>query len=396
MEKTSSIAYIFVVLSKWRRIFFAIFFIFAVLGVTISLLLPKWYRAESTIIPSSSYEGLSLTSALNPFQGGPFAFGASDELMKYLGILKSRTVSEAAIERFSLIELWGSRDMDAAVGTINKRVIIKLSDEGLIIVEAWEHNPQLTADLANFFVDQLQQVNTRLSVQSAYANRLFLEDRVDEMTVKLTEAEDKLRRFQEEKGAYAITDQTKAMIETAAGIQAQIYAIEVEIQVLEGSVKPDYPQLVNRRLELKELKKTMKTLQSDAASEDEANFQIPFDKIPEVGLVYLRLYREVEKHQKILEFLIPQFEQARFEEVKNTPAVQVLDRASPPLRKAKPVRSRLTLVIVFIGMLLTLMYVFIAERLRKMRSEDEEAYSQISSSMGAVVSDLKFWRRNKS
>ena len=371
------------------------FFIFAVLGIAISLLLPKWYRTESTIIPSSSYEGFNLASALNPFQGGPLSFGASDELMKYLGILKSRTVREAAVNEFNLLELWSSRDMDAAIRTINKRVIIKLSDEGLIIVEAWEQDPILASNLANFFVDQLQQVNTRLSVQSAHANRVFLEDRVDEMTVKLTKAENELRQFQEENGAYAITDQTRAMIETAAEIQAKIYSIEVEIQVLEGSVKSDHPQLVNRRLELRELKKTMRNLQTNSDAESEASFQIPFDRIPEVGLVYLRLYRDVEKHQKIIEFLIPQLEQARFEEVKNTPAVQVLDRAKPPLRKAKPVRSRLTLVIVFIGMLLTLIYVFIAERWRAMRIEDEETYNQISSSWGAIVSDLMFWRRKR-
>lgn len=391
----SPLAYIFVIFSKWRRLFFINFFIFAALGVTISLLLPKWYRAESTIIPSVSYSGFDITAALNPFQGGQFPFGTSDDLMKFLGILKSRTVQEAAIREFDLMKLWKSRDMDVAVRTMQKRVVIEINDEGLIVVRVWEKKPQLAADLANFFVGQLQEVNIELSTQSARANRVFLEDRVEEINIKLAGAEEELRCFQEANGAYSIPEQTKAMIETAAEIQAHIYMLEVEIQVLEGSMKPDHPQLVNKQLELNELKKTLQSLQSDNLESNETGFQIPFERIPEVGMTYIRLYREAEKHQKILEYLIPQLEQARLEEVKNTPSVQVLDEAKPPFRKAKPVRSHLTLIILFIGMLLTAAYALLAEKWIKVKEEQKDTYQQIAHSWNAIISDLKFWRWKK-
>jgi uncharacterized protein involved in exopolysaccharide biosynthesis len=258
-----------------------------------------------------------------------------------------------------------------------------------------DNNPKLASDIANFFVQQLQEVNTRLSTQSAKANRIFLEGRVADINASLTRAEDTLRSFQEKKGAYSIPEQTQALISTAADIQAQIYALEVEIQVLVNSVKPDHPELLNRRLQLGELQKTMKTLETDIPAKDRADFQIPFSKIPEVGLEYIRLLREVEKYQKILEFLYPQLEQARLEEVKNTPTVQVLDFAQPAIRKAKPSRARVTIFITLMGLILTTIYILIYERWSELRMTDAKAYLQITNSWKAIKTDLMFWRKIK-
>ncbi|MBC8277090.1 MAG: hypothetical protein H8E46_02585 [FCB group bacterium] len=394
MDRSNSIAFIFVVLAKWRRVLVRNFFVAAVLGVTVSLVMPNWYRSASTIIPADTFGDFNLASALNPFGAGAFSLASGgSQVMILMGILKSRTVKEAAIEKFDLMELWGNNNIEAALKTIDKRVFIGLDDEGLIFVEAWEKDPQLASDLALFFVEQLEIVNTRLSIQSAKANRIFLEERVDEMMKSLGQSEDSLRVFQELNGAYAIPEQTRVMIETAAQIQAAIYALDVEIEVLKNSVNSDHPELVNRRLEIRELKKKMDNLENRTSPEGLAAFQIPFDKIPQVGLEYIRLFREVEKFNRIFEFLIPQLENARLEEVKNTPTIQILDRARPAEKKSKPKRSRVTLVITFMGLLLTSLYILLAEKWGNLRDNDNRSYQEIESSWKAISADLKFWRK---
>jgi uncharacterized protein involved in exopolysaccharide biosynthesis len=81
-------------------------------------------------------------------------------------------------------------------------------------------------------------------------------------------------------------------------------------------------------------------------------------------LAYFRLFRRVEIGNKLLEFIIPLYEQAKFEEKKDTPILQVIDDAVPPLKKAYPQRLFLTLVITVAAMLITLLALILREVVR--------------------------------
>ena len=73
-----------------------------------------------------------------------------------------------------------------------------------------------------------------------------------------------------------------------------------------------------------------------------------FEEVPEIGVGYARLYREVVLQEKIMEFLLPLYEQAKIQEAKDTPTVQVLDEAVIPIKKHRPKRA---IMVVFFGML---------------------------------------------
>jgi len=397
MQSASKLASVFVTAAKWRRILVVNFFIFAFLGAGISLLLPKWYKANSTIIPSNKYsQGIDLAAMLNPFAGtGLDLSSAGSDMITFLGILKSRTIGEAAVKKFNLIDYWGSRNMDDALITLDSRISVDINNEGFILLEVEEKDPVLAADLVNFMVAQLDSVNKALSVQNAKATREFLEARVNEMMALLNAAEDSLRDFQEKNGAYSIPEQTMAMIQISADLQAQIYALEVKMQLLQGSVNADHPELLNSKLELKELKSKLNSLEGKGSSGDLAKYQIPFAKIPEIGMEFIRLTREVEKFGMILQVLYPQLENAKLEEVKNTPTIQVLDTARPALLRFKPTRSKITMIITFMGMALTVLYIIIAERWNAMRQTDEASYRQIDASWKAILTDAIFWKKRK-
>jgi len=397
MQQGSNLASFFIVAAKWRRVLLINFFIFAILGAGISLILPKWYKAYSTIIPSNKNQpGIDIAQMLNPFASTGMNFTpAGIEMVTFLGIIKSRMVKEAAIEQFHLIEYWKSRNLDDALSTFDKRLNADINDEGFIVVELEERKPQLAANLVNFMVDKLDSVNKALSVQSAQATRKFLEDRVQEMMLSLQTAEDTLRRFQEKNGAYAIPEQTLAMIQSSADLQAQIYTLEIKVQLLQSSVNSDYPELLNSKLQLKELKAKLQALEGKGGSADLAKYQIPFDKIPEVGIEFIRLKRDVEKFSSILQVLIPQLENAKLEEVRNTPTIQVLDKARPAMLKSKPARSKITIIITLMGMAMTCIYILIAERWSALRESDEVSYNQIYTSWRDIARDLAFWRKKK-
>ncbi|GAJ22508.1 unnamed protein product, partial [marine sediment metagenome] len=78
-----------------------------------------------------------------------------------------------------------------------------------------------------------------------------------------------------------------------------------------------------------------------------AGFSIPFAKLPELSLEYVRLLRDAKVQEAIYELLTQQYEQAKIMEVKDTPTVQILDRASPPEKKTSPKRSRIVIMAPF-------------------------------------------------
>ena len=51
---------------------------------------------------------------------------------------------------------------------------------------------------------------------------------------------------------------------------------------------------------------------------------------------------------KIMEFILPQFEQAKIQEAKDTPTVQILDEAVQPIKKHRPKRM---IIVLFYGLL---------------------------------------------
>ena len=71
--------------------------------------------------------------------------------------------------------------------------------------------------------------------------------------------------------------------------------------------------------------------------------------------------REVEIGQSILQFVLPLYEQAKFEEQKDTPILQIIDYAEAPPKKSFPPRALMTLIINFGIFIILTLYIFFKE-----------------------------------
>ena len=70
--------------------------------------------------------------------------------------------------------------------------------------------------------------------------------------------------------------------------------------------------------------------------------------------------------------MIPQLEQAKVTEVKNTPTVQVIDPAIPAEYKYKPKRAVIVILAVMLALILHVLYLLLNEYLTRRRTEDEQ------------------------
>jgi uncharacterized protein involved in exopolysaccharide biosynthesis len=77
----------------------------------------------------------------------------------------------------------------------------------------------------------------------------------------------------------------------------------------------------------------------------------------------------VEINSAVLEFLVPLYEQAKFQEEKDIPVLQVLDEAIPPTKKSYPPRTIFTLLISFGAFLFAFFSILAYENGNWVRSE---------------------------
>ena len=147
-----------------------------------------------------------------------------------------------------------------------------------------------------------------------------------------------------------------ATISAAAELKAQVISKEIEVNVLQNYVGTSHSEFQRAVNELRELEKKYEDMVSkrgtDSSEEDAAGrtqgLFLRLEEVPEIGVGYARLYREVVLQEKIMEFLLPLYEQAKIQEAKDTPTVQVLDEAVIPIKKHRPKRA---IMVVFFGML---------------------------------------------
>jgi uncharacterized protein involved in exopolysaccharide biosynthesis len=360
---------------KWRRVFIVNLVVVALLTTIVSLILPKWYRATAVIMtPEDDAGAIDVAALLSNLPVNVGGLGISlgpTESMNYLAILRSRTVWENIIYRFDLQRVYKEENIELTLKELNENVEFTVGKEGQIIVEVLDKSPGRAAAMANAFVSQLDSLNKIFKIDKARSNRLWLQRRFEENTQALHAAEQNLKTFKQQHGVIDIPEQTKAAIAGAAELQADIYAAEIELAVKEKYFTSTNEEILKMRAEVQELKRKLSELESGAGLEG-ANGKnaphrlfIPFAELPDLALEYARLYRNVLVQGKLFEVIFQMYEQAKIQEAKDTPTVQILDTARTPIRKAKPKRALMIILSGFLSLVVTGLFVFTKEFLNR-------------------------------
>ena len=97
-----------------------------------------------------------------------------------------------------------------------------------------------------------------------------------------------------------------------------------------------------------------------------------------------------------MEFLLPQYEQAKIQEAKDTPTVQVLDKAVPPDLRAKPKRAIMVIMVGFISFLFCTIFVFSLENYHRIRNDENNTWNKIFNEIETDLSKfLQKFRKNR-
>jgi len=355
------------------------------------LFAPKWFKATASVFPAEKNDLLSTLSGISGLAKGFSASkglaalaGGNSESDKYLAILKSSTIIDDVIKKFDLKKEYDRENdyYEKVVKDWQSNCELEIQDEGNLTISVYDKDPQKAANIANYLVDKLNEVNTDLSVTNAKANREFVEKRYLQCVGDINTLETGMKQFQQQYGVIAVPEQLEATVKSMASIYLDLYKKEVAFNVMQQTYGKDSPLTENAKLEMNELRKKINQLNNGTDdSQKEVKLLIPFKEAPELGNEYLKIFRNLEIQYKILEFIQPLYEQAKIEEVRNTPSVLVLDKAAPTDRKAKPKGTIYAMIAFVVSLGIGFFVVFTIESMKKFRKISPRNYEFIKNSL---------------
>lgn len=379
-DEINLLEYLLVIVKYKKMIFYSCGIAF-VLSCLVSLLLPNIYTATTMILPPQQEKG-----GLGTMLGGVGDLAAlagvslgrhSGEL--YIAMLKSRTMSDAVIDRFNLMERYEWKFRSNAYKALKKKVNVSLEEKGgLITISVEDKNPQMAADIAKSYVEELKNLNIKINLSSAGRQRQFLEKRLAVVKNDLTQAEERLKVFQEQNKAIRIDDQATAIIEAIAQLKGELAGKEVELGVLLSSHTEKNPQVMALHEAISQIKGQIHKLErSSSGKNGSEDIFITTSDVPEMGVQYARLLREFKVQETIYELLTKQYEVAKIEEAKNTSTIEIIDPAVVPDRKSKPKRSMIVVFMTFAVGFVAVIVAFIKEYGSRMEEKDRRLWAEI-------------------
>jgi tyrosine-protein kinase Etk/Wzc len=369
------------VVRKHLRLIVALYAIAVLATMGYSLWLPKIYESTATILAPDErgIRGLGLAAALATSGVAQAVPGLSMPSLTpqrdmFVSVLKSRTMAQDVVQRFDLQTRYEALLQSDAIRRLSGMTTVTLSKDGVISVEVEETDPKLAAEVANFYVTNLDRMLTRFATTEARKQRVFIADRLTETERELRRAEEALRHFQETNKVIALQEQARGAAETAAQLKGEIMASEVQLEVMRKFATDANPDVVKVKQRIQEMKRHLSGMQYGKGwvlpaetrnpGEPRNEIYVPFVQVPELGMELARLMRDAKVQETVYTLLTQQLEQAKIAEVSDMLTVQALDKAVPADRKSKP-KTVINMAIagitsLFVGILLAFFLEYVA------------------------------------
>jgi tyrosine-protein kinase Etk/Wzc len=364
-----------IVLAKRRSFIFKFVGVTVLVSVITVLLLPNSYTGNAKILPPQQNQSMGAMAALS--QLGPLAalagpgLGLRSPSDIYVAMLKSDTVANGLIDRFSLMSVYSKKLRIDARRRLADRTEISAGKDGVISISVDDRSPQRAADLANAYVEELEKLTKTLNMTEAGKRRLFFEREVKMENDSLADAEVALKQTQEKTGLILLDSQSKAMIESVTLLRAGIAAQEVKVQAMRSFATTENPDLVLAEQELATMRTQLDRLERGTGKRSIAD--VPIENVPTAGLEYVRKLRDVKYHEALFALLARQYEAAKIDEARDALIVQQMDKATPPERKSGPLRSLIVLSVTIMALLVAVLVAIFMERLEQAREDPQFA-----------------------
>lgn len=347
----------YVLVSNWKKLVLGPMLV-GVVTWCLTLLMQPVFTARTVIMPpqqqnNAAVSALQSLGALTGLTGA--GAGVKSPADQYVALMRSDTMSDRILAAFKLTDTWGvqikqdARDMLLS----NVRIVIGKKD-GLITVEVDDTDPKQAAAIANRYVAELRQLTNELGLSESQQRRQFFEHQLHLTNDKLIAAQRQLQSSGINEGA--LRAEPKAAADSYAVLKAQVTAAEVRLQAMRRYLTEDaqeFKQAVANLVALRAQLNKTETVDMGASAGD-----------------YIAKYRDFKYQENLFELFAKQFEMAKLDESRDAAFIQVVDVATPPERKSKPVRLVIAAIMAFASGFLLLVFLLLREGWRKAMKDE--------------------------
>lgn len=358
------------------------------ISVLIVILVPNRYESTARIMPpDNSSPGAAMLAALSGRNTGELGglgslatslLGVHTTGPMFVDMLRSASVTGDLIDRFQLQRVYGRRyRMDAAKKLAARTTIAEDKKSGVISITVEDSDPQRARDMAQAYLDELNLLVNRTSTSSARQERIFIEHRLAGAESDLERAQKDLSDFSSTHTTIDIKEQTRATVEAAAKLQAQLIVEQSELDSLKQiygdenyRVRAGLARIVDLKKQLNAIGGNSEPLGADgniAAQEQTgfgsaANEYPPLRQLPRLAVPFADIYRRVRVQEAVYELLTQQYELARIQEAKEIPVIRMIDAPGVPEKKSFPPRTIYLLLLTGLIVIGAAVWILLRER----------------------------------
>ncbi len=286
----------------WRHklLFVAFPLALSIFGFLVAMVLPKSYLATVKLMPplQNQSNALAILGQIGAFASNTATqgLGLRNPSDIYVSMLKSRTIADALVNRFSLKEVYAEDYQSETRRQLARNSTITASRDGVITIEVEDRDANRASDLANAYVEEFRSTSSSLAIGEASQRRVFFEGQLQSAKNDLTNAELELRKFAERAGLVNPQGQVGVTIAAAASLRGQIAAKEIQLGAMRSFATERNPEFERTMLELAGFRSELAKLERQTTL-GKADVMVPFGKAPEVSLEYTRKFRDLKYHE---------------------------------------------------------------------------------------------------
>lgn len=364
---------LFGVLKKHYKLVLIMPLIVAILVALYSLTMPNYYKSSATLYVQSKSGGLSSVLSSIPM-AGMLGLGQSSDSGYLEAFLKSNTMSGIIIQKFGIATntaIVGPNPKPASevkyddlLNIVNKTVSIgNDAKSGLITISAETMDANLSAQITNSYIEHL----TRFANEPQRKKLLFLSEQLAQVTKDLNEAQESLKKFQDENKMFTLEEYAKSIVERMTKLQTEKFSTEVSMQTQDRLMQSfgSMPELIKL-----EALKVAEATRIKAINDEISVTQTAMESLPKLALEFARLRVALSVKEKLFAMITEQHELAKIAIADESSAFDIIDSPLVPELKSKPKRATMVILAGLLAGVIGVFSSFLIEFIQKRKQKE--------------------------
>lgn len=364
---------LFGVLKKHYKLVLIMPLIVAILVALYSLTMPNYYKSSATLYVQSKSGGLNSVLSSIPM-AGMLGLGLSSDSGYLEAFLKSNTMSGIIIQKYGIATntaIVGPNPKPASevkyddlLNIVNKTVSIgNDAKSGLITISAETMDANLSAQITNSYIEHL----TRFANEPQRKKLLFLSEQLAQVTKDLNEAQESLKKFQDENKMFTLEEYAKSIVERMTKLQTEKFSTEVSMQTQDRLMQSfgSMPELIKL-----EALKVAEATRIKAISDEITVTQTAMESLPKLALDFARLRVALSVKEKLFTMITEQYELAKIAIADESSAFDVIDSPLVPELKSKPKRATMVILAGLLAGVIGVFSSFLIEFIQKRKQKE--------------------------